>query len=285
MRLDLVGIGPQRTATTWLYTCLLAHPQLSFPRGVKQTLFLDERFHKGWTWYWDHFQGRRQGQLCAEIAATYFDVPEAATRLYEHNPDCRILVTLRDPTARSFSEYLHHTKRGRLNCDFQTALQKMPRLREASRYCLHLERWIRLFGLEHMQIILQEDIVAAPQMVLERVYSLAGIPSIPPPQALRERVNDASLPRFRSLAKFATRGAEWLREHGLYGPIEFTKRLGLKRIYSNSRGSLPVLSPTMRQALITEFEPDIAYVEALLDRPLPGWRQLAETSKSGDHSA
>jgi hypothetical protein len=244
---------------------------------VKQTLFLDERFSKGWMWYWTHFQGRLDGQRCAEIAATYFDVPEAATRLYDHNPDCRIVVTLRDPTARSFSEYLHHTKRGRLSCDFQTALQKMPRLLDASRYRPHLERWTHLFGLEQMQFILQEDIATSPQSVLESVYSLAGIPPIPPPQALQERVNDASLSRSPTVAKLATRGAEWLRERRLYGPIEFAKQLGLKRIYSSFRGNLPALAPSTRRELITEFEPDIAYVEALLDRPLPHWRQSAET--------
>lgn len=276
MHLNVVGIGPQRTGTTWLYVCLQEHPQLCFPHGVKQTLFLDERFGNGWEWYWSHFHNHRVGQLCAEIAATYFDVPVAGSRLHQHNPDCRIIVTLRDPAARSFSEYLHHRKKGRLNGDFRAALHKMPRIVEASRYRIHLERWIQLFGLDHIQIILQEDIASSPHAVLESVYTLAGIASIPPPYALHERVNETTLPASPSVAKLATRGADWLRRWRLYGPIECAKRLGLKRIYTGSRGTLPTLDSTLRKELIEKFEPDIAYVEKLLDRPLPHWRQAAE---------
>jgi CubicO group peptidase (beta-lactamase class C family) len=57
----------------------------------------------------------------------------------------------------------------------------------------------------------------------------------------------------------------------MYGPIQFAKKIGLKRVFTG-QSALPALSPETRKGLIEEFEPDIAYVEQLLGRPLPEWR-------------
>jgi hypothetical protein len=75
------------------------------------------------------------------------------------------------------------------------------------------------------------------------------------------------------LAKIATLASEWLRNKRLYAPLQFAKNIGLKFVYSGDSDSLPTLAPDTREALIQEFEPDIAYVENLLDRSLTEWRQ------------
>lgn len=271
--LSLVGVGPQKAGTSWLYFCLKEHPRLCFPKGVKETFFLDERFDRGWPWYWSHFQHQTDEQSCAEIAPTYFDIAEARKRLREHNPHCRVIINLRDPVARSFSLYLHHRKKGRLDGDFREAIREMPRIIDSSRYRDHISEWIDLFGPEQILIILQEDIASSPENVLEQVYDFAGIDRVPTPRAVRQRVNEASLPAFPTLARAATRLADRLRDRRLYAPIELAKKLGLKRVYDGFRGQLPILDPEMRKRLVEEFEPDIAYVEKLLRRPLTNWRR------------
>jgi hypothetical protein len=265
-------VGPQRTGSTWLYQCLLRHPELCFPRGVKETHFLDERYDEGWAWYRAHFAHRRRGQRCMEISATYFDVPEAARRLSAHAPDCRVVVTLRDPAERAFSLWLHERKKGRLRSDFPTALREHPRLLGASRYRAHLERWHGLFGPARVLVLLLDDIARAPAAALGRVHEFLGVSAMPAPAVAYERVNPASLPALPALARVATVGADHLRASGLYGPIELAKRLGLKRLYAGARDGVPALDAPTRARLVAELEPDIAYVETLLGRPLPGWR-------------
>jgi hypothetical protein len=273
-RLELFGAGPQRSGTSWLYACLREHPQLCFPKGVKETTFLDTRFDKGWAWYWPHFEHRREGQLCAEIGPRAFDAPEAAVRLWEHNPACHIIINLRDPAARSFSLWLHLRKKGYLDCDFAEAIHTVPRILGASHYREHVDRWLGLFGRRQLLIILLEDIASCPEKVLERLYEFAGIGHVAVPSVARQRVGVSELPASPALAKFATRAADWLRDRRLYGPIEFARSLGLRRIvFGHSRESVPSLDPGLRRELIREFEPDIAYIEELLDRPLDGWRK------------
>lgn len=272
-KLGMVGVGPQKAGTSWLYFCLKEHPQLCFPKGVKETFFMDERFARGWPWYWSHFHHRLDGQLCSEIGPTYFDVPEAAKRLREHSPECRIIINLRSPADRSFSLYLHHRKKGRLHGDFREAIRQMPRIVDSSRYRIHVSRWLEEFGPQQVLILLQDDIASSPERVLERVYEFAGLDPVPPPATTRQRVNAASLPAFPGLARAATHLADRLRDRRLYGPIELAKRLGLKRVYNGFRGRLPTLDPEMRKQLVEEFEPDIAYVERLLERPMTNWRR------------
>lgn len=273
MKLKVVGVGPQKTGTTWLDMCLREHSQLCFPRGTKETFFFDERFDKDWAWYWHHFQHCANGQLCAEIGPSYFDIPEVPMRIYKHNPECHIIINLRDPAARSFSLYLHHKNKGRLNCDFSEAIQKMPRIIESSRYRNHLSRWIETFGRERILIILQDDISSFPNQVLESVYKFIGIANSPLPNLARERVNVATSATFPSLARFFHQKAKWFRDKRLYGCINLLKTLGLKRLYLRKSSPLPVLDYNMRKTLIKEFESDITYVENVLHRSLPHWRK------------
>jgi hypothetical protein len=272
-QLKVVGIGPQKTGTTWLDMCLREHPQLCFPRGTKETFFLNERFDKGWSWYWRHFKHYLDTQFCAEIGPSYFDVPEVAERLYQHNPECRIIVNLRDPVARSFSLYLHHKSKGRLKSNFLTSIQQMPRIIESSYYRVHLSRWIDMFGREKILIILLEDIVNSHEKVLEQIHKFIGINNISAPQIARERINEAVYTPFPSFARLIDFYASHLRNKQLYSCINLMKKFGLKNIYSRSYKNIPILEPEIRKSLIEKFETDIAFVEELLGRQLLEWRR------------
>lgn len=271
-RLRLVGVGPQRAGTSWLHECLRSHPELAFPRGVKETFFFDEHFAKGWDWYASHFRPAA-GESCAEIGPTYFEHPEAAARIHAHNPECRIVVNLRDPAARTFSLYLHHLKKGRVSGTFDRAVAEKPELLlPGSHYGSHLPRWFEVFGRDRVLVVLNDDIAATPERVLEQVYHFCGLRPLPLPATAHERVNAASLPRFPGLANLATRGGDWLRERRLYGAVNLAKRLGLKRVYAGRLGGVPRMDAETRARLVHRFAADIAFVEQLLGRELPAWR-------------
>jgi hypothetical protein len=151
---------------------------------------------------------------------------------------------------------------------------EIPCIITASHYRRHISRWIEGFGQEQILIILLQDIASSPEQVLKQIYDFLKIPHIPPPAVAEERVYTASLPRFPILARLATLSSEWLRDKRLYAPLQFAKKIGLKRVYTGTSDSLPTLATEIREALIQKFEPDIVYVENLLNRSLPEWRHL-----------
>lgn len=272
-QLGVAGVGPQRTASTWLYTCLNSHPALCFPRGVKETFFFGANWDRGWDWYWSHFRGCRDGAVPAEIAPTYFDRARAPERLFEHNPECKILVGLRDSVDRCISLWMHHRKKGRVGDDFADAVQKMPRIVDSGRYAAHLPRWIDRFGREQVHLMFVQDLAEEPEEVLVRVYDFLGV-KVPEdlPDAVNARVNSATMSRFPWLARWATRGARWLRERKLHPVVEFGKSLGLRAVY---RGGVTdgTVSDGMKRELADEFEEDIRFVESVTGRSLAHWRR------------
>lgn len=272
-QLSIVGVGPQRSGTTWLYECLRHHPQLYLPDGVKETFFFDQRFDRGWQWYWSHFP-RPEGRRLVEVAPTYFDVSESADRIHAHNPECRVVVTLRDPAERSFSLYLHHRRKGRLECEFPDAIDRMPRILDSSRYRRHIHRWRERFGPERVHVILLDDIAKDPLAVLRGFYRFADLQEVAPPPGAHQRINAGGVAASRQLARWAWKVAHWLRERRLYQAVGLARQLGFRRVYGSDGARLPELPADERAKLIGLFEEDIAYVEELLGRPLPEWRRV-----------
>ena len=114
-QLSFLAVGPGRSGTTWLHEALSYHPGLCLPSNVKETMFFDRHHGKGLSWYADHFKHRLAGQLCGEEGPTYFQVPQAPERIKEANPQCRIIITIRDPVSRTLSGYRHHLSKGRVS--------------------------------------------------------------------------------------------------------------------------------------------------------------------------
>lgn len=271
-RLYAVGVGPQKTGSTWLDRVLRAHPALCSPRDVKETFFLDRRYGRGWGWYWSCFPDDCPGERFVEVGPTYFHREEVPARVRANNPECRIVVTLRDPAERTFSLYVHHRRKGRRIGSLKEALESVPALREGSRYSVHLPRWFKAFGRKRVHVLLLDDVAERPDAVLDELWPFLGVDRIKAPDQARERVYGASYPRWPGLAGLATRVAGKLREVGAHRWVEVVKRLGGRLVYTGGEDRMPSLTPSVRGDLVRLFSKDIDYVERLLDRDLSSWR-------------
>ena len=276
-RLGAVGIGPQKTATSWLDACLRHHEELCLPERVKETYFLDRHFDRGWDWYWGHFEGCPGSSLRAEIAPTLFHRPETTARLRDHSPGCRVMASLRDPVERAVSLWLDYRRKGQAGDDFRSAARRRPEILEGSRYAQHLPRWIETFGPDGVHVLLVDDVAERPEAVLEDVYRFLGVapPEEPPPETHR-RVYPGSVPRFPALARAAGRAARWLRSRGMHWPLEAARTSGLRAAIFRGRGGRggegPRIGAELRGELVEAFRDDVSYVEELVGRELPDWR-------------
>ena len=64
--LRLVGVGPQRTGSTWLDVQLRRHPELALPAHVKETFFFDRHWSRGLDDYRAHFASGGPDALAPE---------------------------------------------------------------------------------------------------------------------------------------------------------------------------------------------------------------------------
>ncbi|MEM7452752.1 MAG: sulfotransferase domain-containing protein [Planctomycetota bacterium] len=275
-QLTFFGIGPQRTASTWLYTALSTHPRIAFPHQVKETMFFDQHFDRGLEWYLWHFRNRKDDQICGEVGPTYFDDDLARERIKECFPDAEIFINVRNPIARSHSLFRHHLSKGRVPNSFQGAIDKMPRIVDSGRYREHCMKWEESFG-DRITYLVQEDIQEDPDTVLQFVFQRIGIETVEVPEQAKERINTATAPRSLALARVLSFTATTLRSLRLHSLVEYGKKLGLKKVYSGS-GEVDPMTPEMYQSLAGIFEPDIQWLEQRLGRDLSIWRNF-ETGK------
>lgn len=269
MNLDFVVVGPQRTATTWLDGCLRQHTSLCLPMGTKETFFWDRNFDRGPQWYWAHFTGCKPSSLRGEVASTYFHTPEVAERLYAHNPRLKVLVMLRNPAHRARSLYQHLRRIGRIKAESPVlAVDRFPDELGPDFYRRHLDRWRALFPTESLHYILLDDVERDPTAVMAALFRFLGVPE-QQISGLESRVNPGAAPRNYWLARLLY-GISWnLRRAKLYPLVDLAKQLGGRRLVYGR--AVPESEPDSLDPEL--FRPDIEYIEELLGRSLPTWRE------------
>src|SRR5439155_12956557 len=109
-------IGTQRGGTTSLDRYLEAHPCIGSAAN-KDLHFFDRRFLKGLAWYRGHFPTRIEKYyaerfhgrtlLTVEASPSYLFHPYARRRVAKALPHVKLIVLLRNPVDRAYSQYHH----------------------------------------------------------------------------------------------------------------------------------------------------------------------------------
>lgn len=132
-----------------------------------------------------------ENQCCGEISPSYlFYATQVAPRIYTFNPDCKIIVLLREPVSRALSQYAIFSAAGREPLSFHEAIREETfRLERGSDYGraykslgLYYESmrtYLRTFGPDQVWVGLYDDLLAYPQMTFDNICQFLNIPLHP----------------------------------------------------------------------------------------------------------
>ena len=276
---SFIGIGPPRTATTWMHRVLQHH--VGLPRGTKATDFFSTKYSLGIDWYLKHFRGYPAGLVAGEINPNYFDFAAAPSRILEHLPNCKIICSLRDPVQRTHSHYRMFQTIGYLGRQsFEQAIQLHlgwqfgpGNMISSSYYAVLLKRWFDKFGPKRVLVVFQEDLETDPQRFMDNITQFINAPRIDLVKSAvaSERIN----PRDRSARnpRLAARALELrkaLERRRMYRTIA---RLGFFFSYCFNQGEVfPKLNPETARLLRDYFRPDIEALEKMVQRDLSSWK-------------
>ena len=106
-----VGIGSLRCGSTWLYQVLKCHPDIRLSdRKEMNFFFMREMLHHDLDWYEAHFEaedGLGPRPIRGEISPIYGRLKAwQVNRIAKLLPDLRIILTLRHPIERAWSQVL-----------------------------------------------------------------------------------------------------------------------------------------------------------------------------------
>jgi hypothetical protein len=245
---DFLGVGASRSGTTSLHGLLDRHPQVFMAKPKELQYF--SFFHPEVTHtehpmtpeqYSEFFADGRSARARGEISPSYLWVPGAAERIHRMLGQIRILILLRNPIERTFSDFQYSQRKGRNLLPFPEFLQQAQPLLEKKHlivatshptailwkgfYASQVNRYLELFGRERVFIRLYEEMTG-------------------------------DVPGFRSaLTSFLG--------------IDDDTSLDLQRV--NESGGQSRMHDEDRERLRTIFRDDILRLETLLDRDLGAW--------------
>ena len=173
---DFIGVGAQRSGTTWWFELLLQHAQIATSRrGHKEVHFFDRygaqpmtdadvaRYHKLFL--------RHPGEVVGEWTPRYMLDQWTPRLLHRAAPDARLLVLLRDPIERFRSGVLHRAVRTpdhALEVMASDAIQR-------GRYGSQVRHLLEYFAPERVLVLQYERCVAEPVEQYRRTLAFLGV--------------------------------------------------------------------------------------------------------------
>jgi len=271
---DFIGVGPPRTGTTWLDRVLRKH--VGLPAGIKETQFFAWRYHLGLEWYAGHFRGYAPDWRAGEFGPNYFPMADARERIRTHMPQCRIVITLREPVARFYSHYQMWRKIGVIKAPAGEVADHHQELIAHSDYVNNVKAWQEQFGRDQTLVLIHEDTRQDRQGYVDRLCDFIGAPRLDLATITHDREPVAHVeraPKSRRMARRALRLRDFLEVHGYPRLLEL---LSPWFEFCMGRGeAFPPLSPVLAAKLERRFRPVIGELEELLDRDLSVWRSAA----------
>jgi hypothetical protein len=257
---NFLGIGAVKAGTTWVADQLAAHPDIFMAHG-KELHYFSLHHDKEPDWYLEHFRSAKGQGAVGEYSVTYMDgSPETARRVHAFNPDFRLIVTLRDPVGRAFSQYRWLKQMGHRLPSFREALALRPDLIRQGCYAANLEPYWALFPAGQFHYIRQADIRGRPQQVRRELYAFLEVDAAFQPQRPERAVGETIQPRSRALEDLRIRLHKAAMRHGAGFAITLYRKLGLSRVYrrvNNDRQAEETLTAEDRQAIAPLFEEDL----------------------------
>lgn len=277
---NLFVVGAAKAGTTSLSAHLDVHPDIFMSR-TKEPEFFSRSLMKGQAAvkepaaYARLFARGAQHLYRGEASPSYLWDPETARRIKQAVPDARMIISLRDPVERAWSNYLMWIRNGNEQRSFAQAVNEEladddvdyaavpPPYVARGYYDEQVARYLEAFG-DATIVLLFEEFVADVRGTMGSVFERLGLDSAP-----AKTLDPAPLYAFlmpRNAAVGALLRVPGLRRAGdlvFRGPV----RTRVDRLVFNIEK--PKLDPELRRLLRKVYAPHDARLRELLGRSLP----------------
>lgn len=271
---NFIGVGTLKSATTWLHLQLLDHPDVYVPKYRKEIDYFNVNFSRGHKWYEDFFpeaEERDKFKAIGEISPRYLADLSALQRIHDFGVP-RVLMILREPVQRAYSEYNHYKRYGSKESFSSIIRDPKHGIMRRSMYSYGVKRCFDLFGRDNVLVLFFEEVKQDNTKALNRVANFLGIDENGFGNSVDTTANRGFVPRFPALTRFVYATDSFLRERNLDVVVEKAKRLGARRVIEMLGRKPNPLSRTDRAYLKKFFAHDIKKLEALLEIEITYWR-------------
>lgn len=272
---SIIGIGAQRSGTTWIYEMLKAHPEVCMS-PEKEVNFFNYHFHNGIRWYEKFFDGCDKNKKTGEYSPTYLSDDQVPERICQTVPDARLIISLRNPVDQIYSRYLYRVSRQGYDGSFADALKEDPSLIENAFYYKHIKKFLNRFDRNQILILIYEDLIDDALGFVQRIYRFLNIDINFVPANLNEKIHVSRIPKSRSAEYLMVFARGLFRQFRLFSVVEKIKEKGVdtwfKQLNTKDVIIARKIDPGLRCDLNNTFFEDIQKISTLLGRDLSFWK-------------
>lgn len=207
---DFFIVGPPKTATTSLYTCLIQHSRIATPPEKEPKFFFHRFYNADTSAYEALYNNASFDQLTFDASPQYFSCRYARHRIREHTSQAKFICVFRDPVERFTSHVRTQRAENKIYNDklLQPAFFKDNPWREenlwegerrtvdqifseyfekrifdkqnyigAGEYICHLKIWEEFFGKESLLVLIFEELITNSDICLQKIQQFLEIPS------------------------------------------------------------------------------------------------------------
>jgi hypothetical protein len=271
-----IGIGAPRAGTTWLNTLLPSHPDVYTPTLRDEINFFDQYYDRGLSWYETLFPPSEQTeryQAIGEITPQYLECDKCPERIFMTLPESKLIVMLRHPVNRAYSQYGMFVQRWNYRGSFEAFLAAKPRALERGFYSRYLKRYLDYFDRSRILALVFEEAVVDIGKTKKTLADFLDIAVDKfPPSAGSGKVNAGSVPTFQFLCGFVAKTGRQFRKWHLEPVVDFVMRTSIPRILAKGN-PLPPLNEELKQQLSQLYQDEFDELEQCLQIDLSCWKR------------
>lgn len=278
---NLFIVGPPKTGTTSLYNYLDSVPGIFMSKTKEPHYFAQSKLSKRKYFeqisdkkkYLALFDKVKNEKIIGEASTSYFADPIAPELIHKVSPEAYIIISLRDPIERIYSNYLFDFSNGLFKLSFSDELELgFKYWPNPDKYVLRLQpgvnsegvkRYFKIFGSKQVKILIFEEWIKDVKNTVNEIINSLGI-NFKVTQ-VQKKYNTYSMPRGQIRQNILGNTNIRKVSSSLFSNStrNFLKRILIKKSVK------PIMNEEDREKLVKFYQNDVIELEKLLGRKLP----------------
>lgn len=291
---NFIVVGAAKSGTTSLYHYLRAHPDVYLSADRKELRYfsemsggyqgpgddlLDPTIARSISDYGRYFDAVSGESAVGDVSPDYLYYHQvAAPKIERELGDVKIVIILRNPVDRAYSQYMHFVRDGRERLSFDQALSSLAQRKaenwewawqylDVGLYYEQVRTFRELFS--DVQVLYYDDLKRDAASVLHALYGFIGVDADFIPNTLQQKFNVSSVPRARFLDDFLAQDGQAKDILKRLMPPRLRTRLRHYLISFNRKRT--TMTSGERDRLRSFYQEDIEQLSSYLGRDLSHW--------------
>lgn len=179
-------IGSQKAGTTSLYHVFKKHPQIFMSETKEINFFFHEHLYKrGIDFYKKYFENIKKNiDAVGEASPGYICHSQAPSRIRKYLPYIKLILTVRNPIERAYSQYWDNRKKLEETLTFKETLAvalsdfyEPGKLGYFSRgvYIYYIKKYLEYFDRKQLLILVFDDIISHPLSFYKKCFQFLDV--------------------------------------------------------------------------------------------------------------